>query len=102
MSNNSEYLSMTKRSISWLFFIALAIGVTYYFQAFSYKDTFDSLPVSSTAKELPIYCVDTAKPQVSISFDAAWGNDDTQKILDILKENNIKASFFMTGGWVKQ
>ena len=84
MSNNSEYLSMTKRSISWLFFIALAIGVTYYFQGFSYKDTFDSLPVSSTAKELPIYCVDTAKPQVSISFDAAWGNDDTQKILDIL------------------
>ena len=102
MSNNSEYLSMTKRSISWLFFIALAIGVTYYFQGFSYKDTFDSLPVSSAAKELPIYCVDTAKPQVSISFDAAWGNDDTQKILDILKENNIKASFFMTGGWVKQ
>lgn len=102
MSNNSEYLSMTKRSISWLFFIALAIGVTYYFQGFSYKDTFDSLPVSSTAKELPIYCVDTAEPQVSISFDAAWGNDDTQKILDILKENNIKASFFMTGGWVKQ
>ena len=102
MSNNSEYLSMTKRSISWLFFIALAIGVTYYFQGFSYKDTFDSLPVSSAAKELPIYCVDTAKPQVSISFDAAWGNDDTQKILDILKENNIKASFFMTGGWVEK
>ena len=79
MSNNSEYLSMTKRSISWLFFIALAIGVTYYFQAFSYKDTFDSLPVSSAAKELPIFCVDTAKPQVSISFDAAWGNGKMRK-----------------------
>ena len=26
-------------------------------------------------KKLPIYCVDTDQPMVSISFDAAWGND---------------------------
>ena len=26
---------------------------------------------------LPIYCVETEKKQVAISFDAAWGNDDT-------------------------
>lgn len=26
-------------------------------------------------KELPIYCVETDKPQVALSFDAAWGND---------------------------
>lgn len=102
MSKNSEYLSMTKRSISWLFFIAFAIVVTYYFQGFSYKETFNSLPVSSAAKELPIYCVNTNKPQISITFDAAWGNEDTQKILNILKENNVKSTFFMTGGWVKQ
>lgn len=24
-------------------------------------------------KELPIYCVDTKKPVVALSFDAAWG-----------------------------
>ena len=93
MSKNSEYLSMTKRSISWLFFIAFAIVVTYYFQGFSYKETFNSLPVSSAAKELPIYCVNTNKPQISITFDAAWGNEDTQKILNILKENNVKSTF---------
>lgn len=26
-------------------------------------------------KELPIYCVDTDKKQVALSFDAAWGKD---------------------------
>lgn len=26
-------------------------------------------------KELPIYCVEQEKPLISISFDAAWGND---------------------------
>lgn len=58
---------------------------------------------SSTAaeRELPIYCVQTDKPQIAITFDAAWGNEDTQKILDILAKHNVKATFFMTGGWVK-
>lgn len=63
----------------------------------------DIITVSSTSggRELPIYCVETEKPQISISFDAAWGNDDTQTILDILAKHNVKATFFMTGGWVE-
>lgn len=61
------------------------------------------ITVSSTVdgKELPIYCVETDKPQISISFDAAWGNEDTQEILDILKKHEVKTTFFMTGGWVE-
>ena len=61
------------------------------------------ITVSSTVngKELPIYCVETEKPQISISFDAAWGNEDTQQILDILKKHQVKTTFFMTGGWVE-
>lgn len=62
-----------------------------------------SISVSSNVngRELPIYCVDTQKPQVSLSFDAAWGNEDTQKILDTLNRHQVKATFFMTGGWVE-
>lgn len=56
--------------------------------------------VSSNSKELPIYCVETEKKYVSISFDAAWGNEDTAEILEILERNNVKTTFFMTGGWV--
>ena len=51
-------------------------------------------------KALPIYCVQTDKKQISISFDAAWGADDTVRILDILDKHNVKTTFFMTGGWV--
>ncbi|MBR3644891.1 MAG: polysaccharide deacetylase family protein [Lachnospiraceae bacterium] len=61
-----------------------------------------SIIASVGTKELPIYCVSTNKPQVAISFDAAWGNEDTGKILKILKENNVSATFFMTGGWVSE
>ena len=49
---------------------------------------------------LPIYCVETEKKQVAISFDAAWGNDDTQQLIDILKEYNVPATFFVVGAWV--
>ncbi len=53
-------------------------------------------------KLLPIYCVDTEEKKVALSFDAAWGNEDTQKILDILAEENVHVTFFMTGGWVSK
>lgn len=62
-----------------------------------------NLPASSTVgdRELPIYCVETDKKQVALSFDAAWGNEDTQEILDILAKHEINVTFFMTGGWVE-
>lgn len=63
----------------------------------------DSITVSSTVngRELPIYCVETDKKQIALSFDAAWGNEDTAKILEILKKHDVKVTFFMTGGWVE-
>lgn len=53
-------------------------------------------------KKLPIYCVEQKDKKVALSFDAAWGNEDTQKILSILKEKNVHATFFMTGGWIEK
>lgn len=52
-------------------------------------------------KLLPIYCVETEKKVVALSFDAAWGNEDLRTILKILDDNDVKATFFMTGGWVE-
>lgn len=30
-----------------------------------------------------------------------WGNEDTKKILEILKKHDVHVTFFMTGGWVE-
>ncbi len=51
-------------------------------------------------KNLPIYCVDTDEKKVAISFDAAWGADDTDELLTILRNNDAKATFFLCGSWV--
>ena len=53
-------------------------------------------------KELPIYCVDRKEKIVALSFDAAWGNEDTGKILSILKKKKVHVTFFMTGGWIEK
>ena len=58
--------------------------------------------VAEGERRLPIYCVQTEKPQVSVSFDAAWGADDTDELLRILKENGVKATFFLWGYWVEK
>ena len=58
--------------------------------------------VAEGERRLPIYCVQTEKPQVSVSFDAAWGADDTDELLRILKENGVKATFFLCGYWVEK
>lgn len=56
--------------------------------------------VFSTEKELPIYGVDTEDKKVAISFDAAWGDEYTSEILDILDKNDIKTTFFLVEFWV--
>lgn len=52
-------------------------------------------------RQIPIYCVKTDAPKVAISFDAAWGNEETAKLLEVLDKCNVKATFFVTGKWVE-
>ena len=51
-------------------------------------------------KELPIYCVKTDKKQIALTFDGAWGNEDTATLLSILERQGVTATFFFTGGWI--
>ncbi len=56
--------------------------------------------VSASKRDLPIYNVQTDEKVMSLSFDAAWGNEDTQILIDILEEEDIKVTFFVVGEWV--
>jgi len=57
---------------------------------------------TSTTRLVPIYSVQTNNCNVSISFDAAWGADKTEKIMDICDEYGIKATFFLVGFWMEK
>lgn len=55
---------------------------------------------AASSRQLPIYCVQRDQKMLSISFDAAWGNEDTQQLIDILGRYRVKATFFVVGDWV--
>ena len=44
----------------------------------------------------------TDKKVVALTFDHSWGNTFTPSILDTLKQNNIKATFFIMGPWAQK
>lgn len=69
--------------------------------AFFYLPGIVSVSSSVNGRDLPIYCVQTDQPQIALTFDAAWGNEDTEQILSVLKKHNINVTFFATGGWVE-
>lgn len=50
---------------------------------------------------VPIYNVQTDQKKVALTFDAAWGSDKTSRIIEILKENGLEATFFLVGFWVE-
>ncbi len=57
---------------------------------------------AATTRQLPIYCVQRDQKMASLSFDAAWGNEDTQQLIDILGKYNVRATFFVVGDWVEK
>ena len=52
------------------------------------------------ARLVPIYFVEMDEKKLAISFDAAWGCERTENILNILKKYNVKATFFLTNIWL--
>lgn len=83
-----------KKTIFIFGFIILLILVSFS-TAFGISKTSDN-PI----RKLPIYCVETDKKKVSITFDAAWSAEDTDEIIKILNEYNAKATIFVVGSWV--
>ncbi len=90
-------LILTKRKLITIGF-CLLIGVLT--ASIITSTTYKAVQTASTQREIPIYKVDTNENKVAISFDAAWGNEQTDTLLDILDSYNVKSTFFLVGDWV--
>jgi probable sporulation protein (polysaccharide deacetylase family) len=49
----------------------------------------------------PLYRAHPDKPVVSLLINVAWGNEYLQDILATLKEQHVRATFFLEGRWTK-
>ena len=86
-----KYFIITKKHLM----IVSAVGLSLIFAIVCSVSAF-----AGGERKLPIYCVDSEEKKVALSFDAAWGNDDTEQLIEILGKYDAKATFFVVGAWV--
>lgn len=53
-------------------------------------------------KKLPIYYVDRDDKKIAISFDCAWGNEYTSKILEETERYGVRCTFFTVSFWAEK
>lgn len=70
--------------------LAAAVGVTDSAGVYFCKST----------RKIPVYGVETDKKVIALTFDAAWGADKTQGILDVMGQYGAKGTFFLVGFWI--
>jgi peptidoglycan/xylan/chitin deacetylase (PgdA/CDA1 family) len=47
-----------------------------------------------------VYRGNPNRRMVALTFDATYGDNQTYELLEILRNNNIKATFFLSGIWL--
>lgn len=102
--NQMKCFVLTKRRmIGIAAILAVFIGIIAVFVSCMRSD--DALAptaeqTAAAARKIPIYCVGTDEKKIAISFDAAWGNEQTEELIEILDTYGVKTTFFVVGDWV--
>ena len=92
-----RYIIVTRKRLVVIGLIILSVIAVGIFSTVGTK----AVATAGSGRLIPIYSVDTGEEKVmAISFDAAWGNEDTGQLIDILDEYQVKTTFFVVGSWV--
>lgn len=85
-----------------MLFLVVALGAVFLL-AIGSGNAAEVFNEAETERLLPIYNVDRGEEKVcSLTFDAAWDDADTDRLIEILDRYNVKATFFMVGSWVEK
>lgn len=91
------FVSIKKRSIMVFVLIIALIGVCMLGMS---NENVNAVFNNQSLRKVPVYSVDTQEKVVALTFDAAWGADKTEGILDILQKHGVDGTFFLVGFWV--
>ena len=88
------------RSLAAVICCVLVFGsLTYFYPGWAIRSI---ATIANINRLVPIYNVEKAEKVVALSFDAAWGADFTDDLLEILARHEVKATFFLVGFWVER
>lgn len=87
-----------QKIVRYFFVLTVVIGIIYVLMAFGLK----SMEVFAANSQIPIYSVECEGKKAAITFDCAWGSGDIPNILETLRKENVKATFFIVGQWAEK
>ena len=83
------------------YFVSFFTVIVLFFVASTINDNSKTVETSSANERLlPIYNVKTDEEKVAFTMNCAWNADDIDSILETLKNNDVKITFFMVGEWI--
>lgn len=94
-----KFVCLKAKPIKIIISLTLAIVM---FALIIYQTSSQTVYLGYADRKVPIYAVQTDSKKICITFDAAYGSEETQKIINILKEKKVKATFFLVGFWVEK
>lgn len=87
-------MTMTKRRLLRIIMLILVLLTGIAIGVFAILSSIDT---AAEGIKLPIYKVQRNDNRIAVTFDCAWGNSNTDKLIEILDNADIKATFFVTG-----
>lgn len=95
-----RYTIITKKSILIIFILCLTAILA--IVCIAGRNAAAKDVAATPEKLIPVYCVETSEKKVAVTFDAAWGAEDTGKLIEILNKYNAKATVFTVGEWARK
>lgn len=93
-----KFLIFKKKNLKYLFIMAITLVLL----SLNINGSSAQVYFGIAPRLVPIYSVDTEEKKVAITFDSAWGADKTMRIIEILQEYDVDATFFLVGFWVEK
>ena len=89
-------ITFTKKKIKRLTVVGVLAAAT---AAVGIGAVLTSVGTKASERLIPVYSVERGDKKLSLTFDVAWENSNTQELIDILDEYDARATFFVTGDW---
>ncbi|MGB9867817.1 MAG: polysaccharide deacetylase family protein [Bacillota bacterium] len=81
--------------------VLIVVGSVYVWRMPREKPVQEVMVVSPGGSEMPVFYIKTKEKKVALTFDISWGIKTLPSVLQVLKNLNQKATFFLSSPWVE-
>lgn len=81
---------------------SLMIGLALFTAIFIWAETSGTISVFSKDEPTAVTKGNSDEPNIALTFNISWGEERVHEILEKLEENDVQATFFLSGEWAER